>query len=75
MSAQQDPRCPWWRFEFECDGAPFVWQGQAHNRAAAEARARQELTDTFAGYSRYGARLVSCEQLITGSAAMMGPAA
>lgn len=47
-----------WSMEFDSDGALFVWHGQAKTLGAAELRARRELADTEAGFSKFGARLV-----------------
>lgn len=50
-----------WRAEFDCDGAPFVWTGRAAARDFAELLARVELSNEFAGFSRFGARLLSLD--------------
>lgn len=47
--------------EFECDGAVFVWSGKAKDAGSAEIIGRGELHDMFAGFDRFGARLVRCE--------------
>ena len=43
-----------WRMEFETDGRPVVWQGDAANQAAAETLARHHLGLTNKS------RLVAC---------------
>jgi hypothetical protein len=48
-----------WRLEFDCDGAPFIWHGKSKSQAAAELRARRDLSDTHAAFSRFGAQLVT----------------
>lgn len=50
-----------WRIEFDCDGAPFIWTGDAASSAAAELQARRELSDKHAAFDRFGARLVALE--------------
>ena len=50
-----------YQLEFECDGAAFRWYGKAKSLAAAELLARRELAEAHAGFSRFGARLMTSE--------------
>lgn len=47
-----------YRLSFDCDGASFVWSGYADNRAEAEMIAREDLAESYAGFSGNAARLV-----------------
>lgn len=49
----------WYRLEFECDGTPLVWEGLAHNQAAAETVARADLAGDWAFFNS-SARLTRC---------------
>ena len=46
--------------EFNEAGTVFKWAGKATSRAAAELKARAELSDLSHNFNRYKARLVSC---------------
>jgi len=47
-----------YRVEFDSNGQPFVWTGEAPGRAHAELKARADLHDQHATFNRYRARVV-----------------
>lgn len=49
----------WW-LEFDNDGAPVIWHGEAADEKTAETCARNELARKHADFDREGARLVAC---------------
>jgi hypothetical protein len=54
--------CPiraWW-LEFDCDGVPVTWRGNAASERDAEQRARDELSHRVDAFNGTGARLVAC---------------
>lgn len=52
-----------WDLEFECDGITFKWAGKASSRAAAELKARAEMSDLSHNFHRYAARLVAALEM------------
>lgn len=56
------PDCPirgWW-LEFDCDGTPVAWRGNAASEKAAEQLARSELARRSEVFNRSTARLTAC---------------
>lgn len=49
-----------WRLEYECNGAPFRWTGQALNERAADALARHVLDVEWSEWFDKTAVLVIC---------------
>ena len=49
----------WW-LEFDCDGVPFTWRGNARTDVAAEETARHELAARCGTFNRHTARLTAC---------------
>lgn len=52
-----------WRVEFTTNGRPFNWQGKATSQAAAELRARAELSESSHEFNRYNARVSACVEV------------
>lgn len=54
--------CPirgWW-LEFDSEGTPYSWRGNAASEKAAEQAARDELAHRSESFNRSEARLVAC---------------
>ena len=49
-----------WSLEFDSDGTPYTWRGNAHTQAAAEQAARHELAQVHPSFNRTTARLTAC---------------
>lgn len=52
-----------WALEFDDSGIVFKWAGKATSRAAAELKARAELSDLSHNFNRYKARLVAAVEV------------
>ena len=49
-----------WRLEYDCNGRPFVWAGEAANESAADSLARHHLTNDQADFRSSDAVLTTC---------------
>lgn len=49
----------WW-LEFDCDGVPYTWRGNAPSEAAAEQDARHQLAHLHESFNRTTARMTAC---------------
>lgn len=49
-----------WHLEYDCQGVPFTWRGQAGNESAADSLARHALSVTHHGFNTEKATLTAC---------------
>lgn len=60
VAAATGPASRSYELEFDCQGDPFNWTGNAPSKGMAELMAVAELSSKFPGFKRYKARLVRC---------------
>lgn len=57
------PKLRRWRLEFDCNGRPFNWEGDAETVQQADSVARGELADAFPHFLPADARAVVCVEV------------